>query len=460
MSAVAIPSQPPQTTSLNTPGFFSQAFLELNVFEQCFSSLQPSDSTPSSSAQSSTSENKHKAPTSSGNSEPPSPTTVVYQKGKTGVTTPSGPDSTLPSPAMDNHTFNIGNDRRFSDHGLYHTSQNEQMYTPDRRFSVPNASSANWGTIYPSHLSNDAFFTPPPQPTPPLSVNNDSCFNTPPQTAPTNTHQAQKATPNSDGVNSPLDGLIADNTIVYAPHMHGQVTPPSENGYSSSFVGSVSVSSGVSMSPEIFEAALSPPEPKPASTRAKRGAAKPGTVATTRRQTAAAKKAANAVAASAATLTTSGDLVDDDKRRRKFLERNRVAASKCRQKKKVWMQRLEEDARVSAATAKSLRDQVAGLKDEMLNLKGLLLKHTGCGCPQIQTYLENEAAKVAQAAQTSLDTMTVGVAQDTSAPVEGAYTEGSMLGDGDSMFDDGFNFDEEISFREEFGESSRAGSLE
>ncbi|KAI5836859.1 hypothetical protein DFP73DRAFT_458946, partial [Morchella snyderi] len=98
-------------------------------------------------------------------------------------------------------------------------------------------------------------------------------------------------------------------------------------------------------------------------------------------------------------------LIEDDKRRKKFLERNRVAASKCRQKKKLWMQKLEENARNAQLNAKNLREQVTALKDEMLNLKGMLLKHTGCGCPQIQTYLENEAAKVAQAAQTSLDTM-------------------------------------------------------
>lgn len=35
---------------------------------------------------------------------------------------------------------------------------------------------------------------------------------------------------------------------------------------------------------------------------------------------------------------------DPDEKRRKFLERNRAAASRCRQKRKVWVQSLEKKA--------------------------------------------------------------------------------------------------------------------
>lgn len=37
-------------------------------------------------------------------------------------------------------------------------------------------------------------------------------------------------------------------------------------------------------------------------------------------------------------------LIDPDEKRRKFLERNRAAASRCRQKRKVWVQSLEKKA--------------------------------------------------------------------------------------------------------------------
>ena len=83
-----------------------------------------------------------------------------------------------------------------------------------------------------------------------------------------------------------------------------------------------------------------------------------------------------------------------EERRRRFLERNRVAASKCRQKKKEWMQNLEETARAAQNNSKYLHAAVAQLKDELLLLKQELLKHHGCDCTKIRTYLMQEAEKV------------------------------------------------------------------
>ncbi|KAF8425107.1 hypothetical protein EV426DRAFT_532116 [Tirmania nivea] len=81
-------------------------------------------------------------------------------------------------------------------------------------------------------------------------------------------------------------------------------------------------------------------------------------------------------------------------KRRRFLERNRVAASKCRQKKKEWMQNLEETARTAQNNSRYLQAAVVQLKDELLHLKQELLKHHGCDCTQIRTYLMQEAEKV------------------------------------------------------------------
>ncbi|KAF8449738.1 hypothetical protein BDZ91DRAFT_629126, partial [Kalaharituber pfeilii] len=81
-------------------------------------------------------------------------------------------------------------------------------------------------------------------------------------------------------------------------------------------------------------------------------------------------------------------------KRKRFLERNRVAASKCRQKKKEWMQNLEENARRAQSTSKFLQHTVGVLKDELLILKQELLKHHGCDCAKIRTYLMQEAEKV------------------------------------------------------------------
>lgn len=81
----------------------------------------------------------------------------------------------------------------------------------------------------------------------------------------------------------------------------------------------------------------------------------------------------------------------EDVRRNKFLERNRIAASKCRQKKKEWTQNLETRARELHKENNSLRLLVDSLREEILFIKGELLKHTTCGCDQIQGWLKSSA---------------------------------------------------------------------
>src|SRR5208282_3827933 len=81
-----------------------------------------------------------------------------------------------------------------------------------------------------------------------------------------------------------------------------------------------------------------------------------------------------------------------DNRRKKFLERNRLAAFKCRQKKKEWANNLEEQARYQAQENKLLRASVAQLRDECLYLKNFLLStHSGCSCVGVKNYLMKEA---------------------------------------------------------------------
>ena len=100
-------------------------------------------------------------------------------------------------------------------------------------------------------------------------------------------------------------------------------------------------------------------------------------------------------------LAHSGNPLDDpnnpeDVRRSKFLERNRVAASKCRQKKKEWTSNLETRARDLQKNNSSLRMMLGSLKDEVLWLKGEMLKHTSCGCEQIQLLLKQRADDFAE----------------------------------------------------------------
>jgi hypothetical protein len=83
----------------------------------------------------------------------------------------------------------------------------------------------------------------------------------------------------------------------------------------------------------------------------------------------------------------------DDPTRSKFLERNRIAASKCRQKKKLWMQELED---VKADLEKSywdLQGNYNSFFEEVSQLKNQLMVHSGCHNFNIDKWIEREARR-------------------------------------------------------------------
>ncbi|KAJ8335120.1 hypothetical protein SKAU_G00407590 [Synaphobranchus kaupii] len=69
---------------------------------------------------------------------------------------------------------------------------------------------------------------------------------------------------------------------------------------------------------------------------------------------------------------------DPDDRRQKFLERNRAAATRCRQKRKVWVVSLEKKAEELSHTNLQLQNEVTQLKTEVTQLKHLLVAHRDC----------------------------------------------------------------------------------
>ena len=95
--------------------------------------------------------------------------------------------------------------------------------------------------------------------------------------------------------------------------------------------------------------------------------------------------------ASRASNNTNESTKPEDVKRSKFLERNRVAASKCRQKKKEWTQNLENRARELQKNNNQLRMVVESCRQEILFLKGELLKHNQCECEAIQVSLKSGA---------------------------------------------------------------------
>ncbi|KAI9756769.1 MAG: hypothetical protein M1815_002941 [Lichina confinis] len=80
----------------------------------------------------------------------------------------------------------------------------------------------------------------------------------------------------------------------------------------------------------------------------------------------------------------SGRKMTDEEKRRNFLERNRVAALKCRQRKKQWLANLQAKVEIFGSENDALSAQVAQLREEIVNLKTLLLAHKDCPVSQAQ----------------------------------------------------------------------------
>ncbi|PVI05465.1 hypothetical protein DM02DRAFT_516760 [Periconia macrospinosa] len=73
--------------------------------------------------------------------------------------------------------------------------------------------------------------------------------------------------------------------------------------------------------------------------------------------------------------------------RQSHLEKNRVAAHKCRQRKKEYIGSLESRAREHANKNKALKENIAMLREELLELKNEVLRHAGCGFWAVDEYL-------------------------------------------------------------------------
>lgn len=92
-------------------------------------------------------------------------------------------------------------------------------------------------------------------------------------------------------------------------------------------------------------------------------------------------------------------LYDDDQhhdkaKREKFLERNRLAASKCRQKKKEHTMLLESRYKEQSDKKEKLVAEIARLRSEILGLKNEVLKHAQCGDEPIKLHLAQMVKKI------------------------------------------------------------------
>ncbi|KAI1470175.1 uncharacterized protein F4812DRAFT_470139 [Daldinia caldariorum] len=79
---------------------------------------------------------------------------------------------------------------------------------------------------------------------------------------------------------------------------------------------------------------------------------------------------------------------------RRNRERNRVAAHKCRQKAKQSMSELQTRERELSQQNRMLQEHAGSLRDEILDLKNEILRHSSCDSDIIQNYIARAAREV------------------------------------------------------------------
>ncbi|KAJ1816144.1 Transcription factor [Coemansia sp. RSA 2599] len=78
----------------------------------------------------------------------------------------------------------------------------------------------------------------------------------------------------------------------------------------------------------------------------------------------------------------AGQAQSEDEKRRQFLERNRIAALKCRQRKKKQLKELQERHDFISMQNEALRAEYLKLRELSLNLRALLVAHRDCPVAQ------------------------------------------------------------------------------
>lgn len=71
-------------------------------------------------------------------------------------------------------------------------------------------------------------------------------------------------------------------------------------------------------------------------------------------------------------------LPEDEEKRKSFLERNRIAALKCRQRKKQWLSNLQTRVEYLTTDNDQLQMEANSLRKEIMDLKTLLVAHKDC----------------------------------------------------------------------------------
>ncbi|CAO3607902.1 unnamed protein product [Mucor fragilis] len=85
---------------------------------------------------------------------------------------------------------------------------------------------------------------------------------------------------------------------------------------------------------------------------------------------------------------------DISSKRKQSLERNRLAAYRCRERKKHEQQQMIEQADFLSVQNESLNMTVGNLRNEVIALRELLLAHDSCHCEGVQAFLRRTSSSL------------------------------------------------------------------
>ena len=85
---------------------------------------------------------------------------------------------------------------------------------------------------------------------------------------------------------------------------------------------------------------------------------------------------------------------DISSKRKQSLERNRLAAYRCRERKKNEQQRMIDQADFLSVQNESLNIMVNDLRNEVIALRELLLAHDSCNCEGVQSFIQRTSSTI------------------------------------------------------------------
>ncbi|KAK4509465.1 uncharacterized protein ATC70_007817 [Mucor velutinosus] len=95
----------------------------------------------------------------------------------------------------------------------------------------------------------------------------------------------------------------------------------------------------------------------------------------------------------AASSTSDQSSTEDiSSKRKQSLERNRLAAYRCRERKKHEQQQMIEQADFLSVQNESLNIMVGNLRNEVIALRELLLAHDSCHCEGVQAFIRRTSS--------------------------------------------------------------------